>query len=154
MAKIYIPLDSIHLFRKKNGVTLFDDVGQYDLMKCSECEIEGKCRDCVNVEIPRNSKKAKYCTIKQKDVKKIEAESKYKSGIITKHECPKCKTPLSEIALYTEEDTDNYLAEVICKCGHKDLIDVTKREKAKEKIKKKPKFTMDFTKRKSNGQRS
>ena len=147
MAKVYVPLSETHLFRKKNGVTLFDEVGQYDLMKCSTCGIEGKCRDLQNVEFLRTSKRAMYCTTKPKEIKQIEASAKYNSGIITKNECPKCKTPLSEIALYTEENTDNVFAEMVCKCGHREFIDVTAREKKKDKTKKKPKFTMDFAKR-------
>jgi len=149
MAKVHVPLGGIHLFRKKNGATLFDDDGQYDLMKCSTCGIEGKCRDLSNVEFKRINKKILYCDAKLKDIKKIEAESKYKQGTITKHECPHCKTPLSEIAIWMEEDTDKCFAEVVCRCGHKDLLDVTAREKKKDKVKKKPKFTMAFTKNKS-----
>ena len=62
MAKTYrLTIGDTHLFRKANGVTCTDDKGQYDLMKCSECGIEGKCRDCKTVEILRMNKRAIYC---------------------------------------------------------------------------------------------
>ena len=143
MGKIFrLTIGETHLFRKLNGVSQFDDKGQYDLMKCSECGIEGKCRDCKTVEIPRMNKRAIYCDMKTKDIRKIEAEAKYKSGIITKSKCPDCGTALVELAVYEDEETKDCFAEVICKCGHKDMINVTEREQ--KKIKKKAVFTMPF----------
>ena len=113
-----------------------------DLMRCSECGIEGKCRDLNTVEISRMSKRAIYCNMKQRDINKIEAEQKYKMGTEIKTKCPDCGLKLLELSLYTEEGTNEIYAEVICKCGHKDLINVTEREQ--KKVIKKPIFTMPF----------
>lgn len=145
---MFIALGDVHLFRKQNGATLFDKVGQYDLMKCSECGVEGKCRDMVNVEFERVSKKVQFCNVKPKEINRQVNEAQYNQGSKTKLKCPDCKGALVEIALYQEEDTENYFAEVFCKCGHKKLIDVSQRERRKNKIKKKkPLFTKKFNDR-------
>ena len=124
-----LPIEGLHTFRKMNIVTLFDEKGQYDLMKCSECSIEGKCRDLRTVEILRQSKKANYCNMSNKDIKEEKFEEKTMDAIKTETNCPDCNKKLYEIAVYIEEETEDYFAEVICKCGHKDMINVTKREK-------------------------
>ena len=122
-----------HNFRKVNAVTQMDEDGQYDTMKCTDCGIEGKCRDLATVEVHRMTKKANYCIMKDADIKKMKASAEYNSGIKTKYKCPICKNILSEIALYEEDKTDNMFAEMVCVCGYKDFIDVTEREKNKKK---------------------
>lgn len=129
MAKTFrLTIGEAHLFRKMNAVTCTDNEGQYDLMKCSECGIEGKCRDCKTVEIPRLNKRAIYCDMKPKDIKRIEAESEYKSGTATKSKCPDCGTVVVELAVYEDEETKECFAEMLCKCGWKDMINVTGRD--------------------------
>lgn len=122
-----------HNFRKINAVTQMDDYGQYDLMKCTDCGIEGKCRDMRTVDVNRMTKKATYCTLSNAEIKKREESAEYNSGTKTKHKCPNCKNTLSEIALYNEEDTNNILAQMVCVCGHKEFINATERENKKRK---------------------
>lgn len=38
-----------HSFEKKNLVTQFDGIGQYDLYTCTRCGLTGKSRDLVNI---------------------------------------------------------------------------------------------------------
>lgn len=127
MPKVFLSIEGLHAFRKSNVVTQFDEQGQYDTMKCTECGIEGRCRDLQTVEIERSSKRANYCKLSDAQIKKLEASAKYNQGIKSKRKCPVCKAPLSEIAVYEEEGTKIYWAEMLCKCGHKEMIDVTKR---------------------------
>lgn len=121
----------LHSFKKKNVITLIDDKGQYDIMICSVCGIQGKCRDMQTVEIIRPNKKAKFCNLSNKIIAEIKLKSSYEGGKITEDKCPKCEGKLSELAIYIEEGTNNYFADMMCICGWKELVDVTKKQNLK-----------------------
>jgi hypothetical protein len=133
--KYKISLDgNNHLFRKMNVMTHIDDISQYDIMKCSICGIEGKCRDLNTVEVPRMTKKAMNCNQKViKPTKQSIADALYNSGEKTEHKCSKCQNILNETAMYIEEGTNIILAQLVCACGHIEYLDVTERESNKKK---------------------
>lgn len=123
---IRIDIDSIHLFRKTNIVTLIDEEGQYDEMKCSECGIEGKCRNFTTVEVDgRAYMKARRCTMSKKQEEKEKVKEDYKWGKKTQRKCPKCKSSLRKIHSWTEEGKKGIThITVSCLCGYSDLIEL------------------------------
>ncbi len=123
---IRIDLESIHNFAKVNVVTEFDATGQYDLMKCTSCGIEGKCRNFRTVEIEgRAFVKARRCTMSKKQEEKEKVKAGYKWGKETKRKCPKCQSSLRKIQEWTEEGRKGIThITVLCLCGYSDLIEL------------------------------
>ncbi len=117
--------DGVHLFRKMNAATKIDKRGQYDIMRCSSCGIEGMCRDLNTVEIKRWSKKAEFCDKPDKEIKKQKALDSYNEGVIINLKCPDCKRKLARIAEWTEENEQGIITNevdaisVVCLCGFK-----------------------------------
>jgi DNA-directed RNA polymerase subunit M/transcription elongation factor TFIIS len=123
---IKVSLNSEHLFRKENVVTLQDSISQYDIMKCSACGIKGKCRDLRTVEIDGRSKnKAENCNKNNNEVKASQINQEFEMAKQTDINCPKCDSLLRSTADWIEEGfTDITHKSVICLCGFKDLIEV------------------------------
>lgn len=119
----HAPLEGIHLFRKLNGATLFDSIGQYDEMKCSECGIKGKTRNLRTVEFEKFDKKIANCNLSKQAIEQKKKDDTYSIGTITKLKCPKCQNQLSETGQYMEEGQTNISAwKVTCRCGFSEFI--------------------------------
>ena len=124
---INVPLNSVHLFRKENVVSMEDNISQYDIMKCSSCGLTGKCRNMITVEVDgRKKRKAENCNKSQKQLKQEEISQEYEFAKVTEINCPECNKFLRSTADWTEEGKTGITHKsVICSCGYKEIIDVT-----------------------------
>lgn len=121
-----IKLDGIHNFRKFNVITLEDNKSQYDLMKCSECGVEGKCRDFIHVEIDGRKKGlAERCKLTLDDFNKLKNEELFNTAKETEIKCKNCAQKLRKLYEWVEEGY-NHTTHItgICKCGFNGIVPI------------------------------
>lgn len=122
-----IPIDGIHDFRKVNVITLEDEMGSYDRVKCSKCEIEGKLRNFTKVHIDgRKKRKARHCNQTSEEISRTHVNSLLSDSNPTNVSCPNCGDEVHQHIQWEEEGKRGIISMIsaVCRCGFNGFLNV------------------------------